>query len=675
MAETVQFYLEQMVPELEDLEQKNIFNKPEIKSIIKRRTNFEYALKRMQSQKIDFLRYIEYEMNLEQLRKTRKKRLKVKGKTTISDYAIPRRIYHIFDRALNKFKGDLGLWLQYIEFAKSSNSGKLLSKIFASALQLHPTKPPLWILAAQWEFERNTNIIAARVLMERGLRLNPTSKQLWHEYFKLELIYVAKIKARREILGISATSEETTDEVKPDEFDEETMLKLPKITGQEFLAHEMAKAGEKIKKEGFLQIKNNDKLMTGELAKIAFNHAIKAIPNDLSFRQKFIDIYKQFSDTFVGQEEVYQSIRQDFSDNTRARVYFAERHLSYISDEEAPEFVDAVNKSIAEFQKCLEELANTEVWYLYTQFLNENLKKTSQSNLRDLFSTELHKAYKTAENLQLISDRMYSNWADLILSNSDADSTRVEKVQSILLKGTLNFPQNPELWIKRISNMELTINEPHNTQLLLYAEALKLNPNSLYLWDSYISWTLASWSEEHFNDEELDKRLMISMLKVSSISNSSIIGNLSEIIELKNLVADRYLTWAVKQGGINKARKVYESLLSQIIPTEGFYQICIELEEDQFQPSSPASSFTFNRITWLYDQAVQIGNAEKTRDLWLSYIQFLLNGKQFSKATEIYSKALKKINFWDIKNAFGLLLFCKGIIRDSYTIFENFKPL
>lgn len=96
MAETVQFYLEQMVPELEDFEQKGLFTKvpfryfydskrfaywpgrqeqAEIKAIVKKRTNFEYALKRRIAKKIDFLRYIEYEMNLEALRKKRKARL------------------------------------------------------------------------------------------------------------------------------------------------------------------------------------------------------------------------------------------------------------------------------------------------------------------------------------------------------------------------------------------------------------------------------------------------------------------------------------------------------------------------------------------------------------------------------------------------------------------------
>ena len=47
----------------------------EIKAIIKKRNHFEYALKRIGSEKEDYLRYIQYEMNLNILQKKRKKKL------------------------------------------------------------------------------------------------------------------------------------------------------------------------------------------------------------------------------------------------------------------------------------------------------------------------------------------------------------------------------------------------------------------------------------------------------------------------------------------------------------------------------------------------------------------------------------------------------------------------
>jgi hypothetical protein len=47
----------------------------EINKIVKQRTNFEYRLKRRGAKKVDYLRYIEYEMNLDALRVKRKTRL------------------------------------------------------------------------------------------------------------------------------------------------------------------------------------------------------------------------------------------------------------------------------------------------------------------------------------------------------------------------------------------------------------------------------------------------------------------------------------------------------------------------------------------------------------------------------------------------------------------------
>ena len=39
-------------------------------------------------------------------------------------------------------------------------------------------------MAAKWEFEDNKNIPNSRTLLQRGLRVNPSSKQLWLEVNK-----------------------------------------------------------------------------------------------------------------------------------------------------------------------------------------------------------------------------------------------------------------------------------------------------------------------------------------------------------------------------------------------------------------------------------------------------------------------------------------------------------
>ncbi|RHZ83285.1 hypothetical protein Glove_97g85 [Diversispora epigaea] len=277
MAETVQFNLEQMIPELKDLEKKGIFTKKEIKDIIKKRSNFEYALKRRPTQVKDFLKYIEYEMNLEKLRKKRKDRLGIKGKATLSDYAITRRIYYIYDRAIKKFSIILKI-LRY----------------FYSAIQAHPDKPTFYALAATWEFETNGNIITARALMQRGLRMISTSDELWKEYFKLELSYVNKIRARRAIISLNPTKTESNNmddsmiEENNNYFQSDNIIPIiPIIIDEKSNSNHNNNHNNNDDDDNVDDDDDNDygddgngtnnKLMQGTIVKIAFSNAIKAI--------------------------------------------------------------------------------------------------------------------------------------------------------------------------------------------------------------------------------------------------------------------------------------------------------------------------------------------------------------------------------------------------------------
>lgn len=56
MADTVQYLLEEQIPELEDYETKGYFTKAELRQIIQRRQDFEYRLKRRAALKHDYYR-------------------------------------------------------------------------------------------------------------------------------------------------------------------------------------------------------------------------------------------------------------------------------------------------------------------------------------------------------------------------------------------------------------------------------------------------------------------------------------------------------------------------------------------------------------------------------------------------------------------------------------------
>lgn len=49
----------------------------------------------------------------------------------MSDYAIVRRMFQIFERAVKKFKGDVGLWKEYITAAEKAGAKALAGKITA----------------------------------------------------------------------------------------------------------------------------------------------------------------------------------------------------------------------------------------------------------------------------------------------------------------------------------------------------------------------------------------------------------------------------------------------------------------------------------------------------------------------------------------------------------------
>ena len=123
--------------------------------------------------------------------------------------------------------------MQYADFARKQKSHKKMSQILTNALRLLPTKPSLWIYAANYAIESQGDMTEARSYMQRGLRFCKRSEVLWLEYAKLELMYIAKIFARRSILGLDEEdgyleSQNAVDDPNADK------VALPVITAEDF---------------------------------------------------------------------------------------------------------------------------------------------------------------------------------------------------------------------------------------------------------------------------------------------------------------------------------------------------------------------------------------------------------------------------------------------------------
>lgn len=197
MSESVRYFLESRVPELEDLFKKGLFSKEEIKEIVSKRTKFEHKIKRRGAILEDFIAYIHYETELEKTRKQRYEMLNIRSKHTISDHSIVKYILSLYRRAVTKFRGNMTLWNDYISFTRDSNSDKAMPKVLASALQMHPEAVDIWIKAADWEFKHLNNPASARTLFLRGIRMNKESNTLWLAYFRMELDVANTLSAKK----------------------------------------------------------------------------------------------------------------------------------------------------------------------------------------------------------------------------------------------------------------------------------------------------------------------------------------------------------------------------------------------------------------------------------------------------------------------------------------------
>jgi len=348
MAEQVQAILERMVPPLKDLRSRGIFTDAEVRKIVERRRRAEYALQRRGGAALlsDYLRYIDDEVNLERLRKLRKEKVmsemreerrerrRRRGQATTADNDddgeeednnprhayktsgpgdshIVSHVHFLYQRTLRKFHHPLDVLLNYAHFARECKSFHVLSRIYAEGLQHHPREAGLWIESASFEYfgyvaqdyennngggkdgkdgEVNSKVVGssirnARVLMQRGLRINGSSAELWLQYFALELHYVQKLRGRREILE----GGEDDDEEEEEEGGGEATSLLP--------------------------------------ARIIIKNAIMAVPHDVRFRLRFVEACGMFPRTGPLEEYVMEGIGRDFGKSVEgwvARISFAE---------------------------------------------------------------------------------------------------------------------------------------------------------------------------------------------------------------------------------------------------------------------------------------------------------------------------------------------------------------
>lgn len=208
MAEIVEYRVEKTLDEVELLVEFGIVTKDAAKQILTKREDFEYTLRRRTKSKLDFLKYIRFEINiLEAIEKYKKQVIQdyEKHKKETGEEDLDRKILMLQAKKLNdivrsrsahicslfrklttSFQFDKKLWLAYIEFAKGRKWNTRVTALYWRLLRVASDDPDIWLAAAQHEYEVNKAYNSARGLFVRAMRHHPNSRKIYSAYLKME---------------------------------------------------------------------------------------------------------------------------------------------------------------------------------------------------------------------------------------------------------------------------------------------------------------------------------------------------------------------------------------------------------------------------------------------------------------------------------------------------------
>jgi hypothetical protein len=425
MADEVQKILERSIPELEDLLERGLFTEDEVRSITNRRRDYEYRLQRREKMKEDFVRYIQYENSLEDLRKMRKKRLKL-TKETVSDFACTKRIQFIYDRALNRFQHDSSMWLECIQHAIDNKSAKRIARLFPRALQLHPLNTLIWLKAAEWEYSGNQSHSSARILLTRGLRLNKGNVDLFRELYKLEIKYVLLLKTRRRALGLEVPNAEGEGE----------QLAIPTLPGETKQEDDPIVSKQEQAKKSMLE---------GQLAVITFNHGMKEIKESerVNFCLECLAIASDAQDevplvarTILAYCENVYAGKEMF---WKAR---AEWHLIRGSDSKEGKKRDRHDEGLTQamevYKEAVRSLPTPLMFKYYLNFLQSYNTGTNDSEIENVFYT--------ANEAGALQVELFERWFDLAI-NLEHDSGVLRKKNKRQKSKTLSGRARTPKWV------------------------------------------------------------------------------------------------------------------------------------------------------------------------------------------------------------------------------------
>lgn len=416
MASKIRYYLEQSVPELDDLKKKGLFDQKEITMIMRRRTDFEHRIQGRGCKPRDFLKYSDFEINLEKLRAKRYSRLKKAGsldtKPSISDWAGFRRIIFVFDRAVKRFPGDIGLWAKYIQLVKEKDAVKVVYRVYAKLLLLQPRNVEAWLSAAKYEFEVNANAKGARELYQRALKLNPELQKLWMSYIQFELTYVSKLLARRKVLGLLTEKQQQDDlQAQEKKLEKRKAKTINGIEDNDDMISleddpEQMKAQLEQLPEADMNVLGNpdtNPVLRGEVALAVFDMCVPELLKEVAKTMRQDKIFELVEDFFavvdkfenLSRDHLYLHgllyLQEHCDDRTRVALVDVKMPLRNVLVTD-PDFAEALQLSVNKFNAYKKKLSENREKFTapYIAFLNQYVE-TAPENVAGLLKAIIQK--------------------------------------------------------------------------------------------------------------------------------------------------------------------------------------------------------------------------------------------------------------------------------------------
>ena len=499
------------------------------------------------------------------------------------------------------------------------------------AIQLHPLQHTFWSLAAWWEFDQNANVSAARTLFLRGLRLNNLSRDLWLDYLRFELAYIARIKEHNgaekpasedSVVAVPALPEESASKGNLEGITHETNASV-------------AVLGSSLEDSAY------SAFLAGAIPRAVFRNAVATLPNDVELRLAFLAISREAGAT-VGipalVDDIYQSLETDFPGNECIQALICERPVQDeaegLSDKHVSE--NTLREAIRRYERALAALPTGLMTECYLIFLEKFV--SAHSFIKDLREDLLEGLHKKGGPFTVTLFRATFHYVLSKVAGPDAVHAWTEQVDLVVSL----FPEEVALMLECFptradllgseasidSSLPKTVltalyhKENINAVDELYGRVLRAlsSPSARQaIWTSRLDYLEEAASEER----GLIKRRFEEALSGALTSDA---------------LVERYLSWVV-QNCPGEVREIGATFLAKAGPKNALLRTLINLEKRQL-------SVDVSRIRNFFETLI----TEDARDhhIWLEYIQFETERREFERASALYCRALKSVEKADI---------------------------